>query len=164
LVPHFEHLVILGVVSVLVHHVLGVDFLHPRLRGQLQDGADQQVGRSDSYAGTPLALVHLLSTGQVVEVSAHDYLEDERAENHSEEPSVVQEFLKHVEVLATNFPAIDLVEKLEEEERVENVREVLSLVLSHFAISFSWNAELVLKSSNQTSEKHDENHNNNIPE
>lgn len=145
LVPGTQHLVVNCLV--LVNDCLSVDLGDPGLWSKLEDCTNQQVGRANGNAGSPLTLGHLLCASDRWEPFAHENLCGKSADHHHEEVAVVQELLEHVEVSSSNLTAVDLVEELQENEGVENVGEVLSLCLSlwvqwvGFVAQFRWNAE-----------------------
>jgi hypothetical protein len=52
-------------------------------------------------------------------------LEPSSTKKNGDEVVVVEEFFEHIEVLSANLSAVDLVEKLKENERVEYLRKVI---------------------------------------
>lgn len=127
LIPSLKYFVVNFLV--LIDDIVSIHLGYPWLWRKFQDSSNQQICGTHSDASSPLSLGHRDSSSNAWEVLTHDNLESKCANDNQEEVIIMQEFLKHIEVLSSDLSAIDLIEQLQEEEYIENVSEVLLLAL-----------------------------------
>lgn len=115
--------------AVFINEPISFNALHPVFGGQFENCTYQQRRGTNGDAGSPLTPVERNDGKDAAEDVDKEVLEDNAdCENDNKVP-VVQDAFEDVEVTLANLSAVDHVEKLHHDERVEQVSQMTHLCL-----------------------------------